>query len=249
MLDERIAGRRAEVRAARRRARLRRTLLVLGLLIVAAAGAWFEQSEYATVTEVVVVGVERLDVETVLEASGVVPGDSAARVRPTRVARRVADLTLVRSADVSRRDVRRVVITVTERAPVYSATHRGRAVLVDRDGVVIDEGSDARLPVVELASAPPRPGQLVVGHAALANAHRVWSGLSGPLRSRVSVMRAPDEDGLELVLVDAPVVRFGRAEMIEEKVRAMGVILDDVAGSGVTLIDVRVPAFPVIRVD
>jgi hypothetical protein len=44
-------------------------------------------------------------------------------------------------------------------------------------------------------------------------------------------------------------VRFGRAELLEEKVRAMGAILDDVAGSEVTVIDVRVPAFPVVRID
>ena len=249
MVDERIAGRRAGVRAARRRARLRRTLLVLALIVMVGAGVWFEQSEYATVTEVAIVGIDRLDGESVLAASAVATGDNAARVRPARVARRVEELTLVREADVSRRDLRRIVITVTEREPVYSALHRGRAVLVDRDGVVIDEGMDLRLPVVQLATTPPRPGELVVGHAALANAHQVWSGLSGPLRSRVTTIVAPDEDGLELVLADAPVVRFGRAEMMEEKVRAMGVILDDVAGSEVTLIDVRVPGFPVIRVD
>lgn len=249
MVDDRIAGRRAEVRAARRRARLRRTLLVLASAVLLGTAVWFEQSEHATVLGVRVEGDVRLDVEAVIAASEVSIGDSVARVRPRRVEARVEALTLVRSVDVSRRDLRHVVIRVVEREPVYSVVHRRSSVLVDREGVVIDEGSDPRLPTVRLSTAPPGPGGLVASHAALANAHRVWTGLSGPLRSRVIELRAPDEDGLEIVLDEGPVVRFGRAEMMEEKVRAMGAILDDVAGSEVTLIDVRVPGFPVIRID
>lgn len=249
MVDDRIASRRAAVRAEHRWARLRRTLLVLVLVLVATGAVWLERSEHATVLAVEVVGLVRLDVETVVAASGVTVGDGALRLRPARIARDVSALTLVRSADVGRVRLRRVVITVEERAPVYVAIHRAASVLVDRDGVVLDRGSDPRLPIIRLATPPPAPGGLVASHAALANAHRVWTGLSGPLRSRVVAMDAPDENGLELVLLDAPVVRFGRAELLEEKVRAMGAILNDVAGSEVTVIDVRVPAFPVVRID
>ena len=249
MVDDRIAGRRAEVRAARRRARLRRTLLVVVLVVLTGAAVWLEQSEHATVLGVEVEGNVRLDPATVIAASEVSVGDGIARVRPGRVGARVESLTLVRSVEVSRRDLRHVVIRIVEREPVYSAVHRRSSVLIDRDGVVIDRATDPRLPVVSLMTPPPEPGELVASHAALANAHRVWTGLSGPLRSRVVELRAPDEDGLEIVLDDAPVVRFGRAEMMEEKIRAMGAILDDVAGSEVTLIDVRVPGFPVIRID
>jgi cell division septal protein FtsQ len=249
MVDGRIAERRAEVRAARRRARLRRTLLSLLLVTLLGAGAWLERSEYGTVTSVAVTGVDRLTIEQVVETSGVAVGMRAVRLWPPRIARDLESLSLVRSAEVRRIRIREVVIAVEERAPVYSAVHRGSSVLIDRDGVVIDRGRDERLPVVRLASPPPVPGELVASHASLANAHRVWTGLSGPLRSRVLEMRAPDEDGLEIVLDDAPVVRFGRAELMEDKVRALGAILDDVVGSEVTLIDVRVPGFPVVRID
>ena len=249
MIDERIARRRAEVRSARRFARLRRTLLVAFLGALIGTGVWFEQSEHATVTEVRVLGATRLEVGAIAEASGIEVGDPALRIRPTSVARGIEQLTLVRTATVLRPGLRTVVIEVRERAPVYGAAHRGTTVLVDRDGVVVDRGSEPGLPTVRLASPPPAPGSLVASHAALANAHRAWTGLSGPLRSRVVAMDAPDEDGLELVLDTGQVVRFGRAEQLEEKVRALGAILDDVAGSEVILIDVRVPSFPVVRID
>lgn len=249
MVDDRIAARRAEVRAERRRARLRRTLLVLIGVLALGFAVWFERSEYATVIGIEVQGNVRLDSGVVVDTSGVEFGASAIRVRPGRVAEQVESLTLVRSAEVTRQGLRRLLVVVVEREPVYTAVHLRDAVLVDRDGVVVDRGTDPRLPAIGLASAPPAPGAHVASHPALANAHRVWTGLSGPLRSRVLRMTAPDEDGLEIVLVDGLIVRFGRAEMLEEKVRAMGVVLDDVAGTEVSLIDVRVPSFPVVRID
>lgn len=249
MVEGRIAERRAAVRAARRRARLRRTLLVVVLAAVAVAAVVLERSEHAAVRDITVVGTERLAVADVVAASGVTPGDPILRLWPAAVEGRLVELPLVGSAEVSRTSLREVVITVEERRPVYVAVHRSDAVLVDRDGVVVAPGGDDRLPEVRLAVPPPRPGEVVASQAALANAHRVWTGLSGPLRARVVGMWAPDEDGLELELEDAPTVRFGRAERLEEKVRAMGAILDDVAGSAVTLIDVRVPDLPVVRID
>lgn len=249
MVDERIARRRAEVRAGRRAARLRRTLLVALLLTITGAGVWFERSEYATVVEVRVAGVDRLDVTTVMERSGVGVGDAALRLRPGASARRIEELTLVRAATVRRTGLRVVHIDIQERAPIYTAVHRATGVLVDRDGVVIDQGRRIDLPEVRLRSAPPEPGELVVAHAALANAHRAWVGLSGPLRSRVVAMSAPDPDGLEMLLDTGQTVRFGRAELLEDKVRALGAILDDVSGSEIIMIDVRVPDFPVVRID
>jgi cell division septal protein FtsQ len=249
MVEDRIARRRAVVRAARRKARLRRTLFGVSLLILVGSGSWFESSEYATVIEVRVEGVSRLDVVDVIASSGVSVGDAALRVRPSSVVRDVEQLVLVRSATVRRPGLRTVVIEVRERAPVYTVAHGATEVLVDRDGIVIDRGREEGLPVVRVRTRPPGTGQLVASHTALANAHRAWAGLSGPLRSRVVAMHAPDVDGLEITLDTGEVVRFGRADQLEAKVRALGAILDDVAGSEVVLIDVRVPGFPVVRID
>lgn len=249
MVDGRIAERRAEVRSARRRARLRRTLLVLLLVVVAGVLAWFARSDYAQVRSVTVEGAVRLGAEEIVVASGVAVGDSALGLWPPRIELAVEELPLVRSASVSRRRPRDVVVTVVEREPVYAVSYRGTTSLVDRDGIVVARASDPRLPGVRLVTAPPSPGETVFGHAALANVHRVWMGLSGPLRSRVVSMAAPDEDGLELSLDDGTLVRFGRAELLEEKVRALGAVLDDVTGTEVTLVDVRVPSFPVVRID
>lgn len=249
MIDDRIAQRRADVRRQRRLVRLRRTVLGALLATLVVVGAWFERGENAAVREVRIVGLERLEAADVRAASGVDVGDPALRIRTELVARRVEELVLVRDAEVVRDGVRTVVIEVIERAPVYAVVHGATSRLVDRDGVVVQEGREDVLPVVRVATTPPEVGELVVAHGALANAHRAWLGLSGPLRSQVETVQAMDVDGLAFVLRSGVTVVFGRAERIEEKVRAIGAVLDDVGNMRLGVIDVRVPGFPVIRLD
>lgn len=248
-MDARISQRRAAVRSSRRLARLRRTLVaVLGATMVVGAVV-LERSEALAVATIDVVGLERLGHEEVIEASGVTLGDPLLRVRTGRVARSIAELPLVRSAVVSRRGPTVLRVVVEERRPVLVASGGGRSVLIDRDGVVVVAARQPGLPVVELTGPPPAVGRAVVDDAALANAHRVWVGLSGPLRTRVVLMSAPDVDRLELELDSGVRVLFGRAEDLAAKVRALGAVLVDTAGSEVTVIDVRVPDLPTVRSD
>lgn len=250
-MDARISARRAEVRAARRRARLRRTLLgVLGLALLAGAVA-AERSALLAVTRIDVVGVERLERADVVGAAAIAPGDPILRLRTRRAAEAVLALPLVREATVQRTGPTSVRIAVAERRPVLIARGGGRAVLLDRDGVAVaaPEPGDVGLPEVELVVAPPDVGRSVVDLGALANAHRAWVGLSGPLRARVVRLIAPDEERLELVLDSGVRVRFGRAEELAAKIRALGAVLADTAGSRVTVIDVRVPEVPTVRTD
>ncbi|MGA1775334.1 MAG: cell division protein FtsQ/DivIB [Nitriliruptoraceae bacterium] len=248
-MDARISARRAEVRAARRRARLRRTLLaLLGVAVLAGAVA-VERSALLAVDRIDVVGLERLGRAEVVAVAGVALGDPILRVRTGRAAEAVAALPLVRDARVDRTGLTRVRIAVEERRPVLVVEGRGRAVLLDRDGVAVAPGVEAGLPVVELVTAPPDVGRGPIDAAALANAYRAGVGLSGPLRGRVVRLVAPSPEGLDLVLDTGVRVRFGRAEDLAEKVRALGAVLGDTAGSGVTVIDVRVPAVPTVRTD
>jgi cell division protein FtsQ len=249
VIDERIASRRADVRTARRRARLRRTLLALAGIAVVAGLVWLEGSEWVAIDRITVVGTQRLDPSEVLAVSELEIGAPALRVRPGATARRIEDLVIVRHASVRRERIVGLVLDVTERQPVYVVVFGPTELLVDRDGVVIDEGRIPGLPVVRLTTRPPSVGGLVVSNAALANAHQVWTALSGPLRAQVVELRAPDEDGLELVLTSGVAVRFGRAERLEDKIRSIGVVLDDIAGTEVTFIDVRVPRFPAVGFD
>jgi cell division protein FtsQ len=245
-MDERFADRRASVRRERRRSRLRRTLLAVTVLLIAGGLVWLEQSGHAAVREIDVVGLERLDEAAVLEVADITPGRSTLRLQGATVEARVLAMPAVRAVSVRRSSFDRVVIEVSERQPVLVIEHWRTVRLMDRDGVILGDGRLEGLPVVRLATAPPPVGDTFAAHAALANAYRAWAGLSGPLRAQVELFDAPDEVGLELRLASGVTVRFGRAERLEEKVRVIGAVLDDISGSAVTMIDVRVPAVPVV---
>lgn len=246
MIDERIAERRATVREQRRRARLRRTRWALGLLVLVGLLVVLERSPLVGLDRIEVAGTERLDPDEVRAAAELPPGTSTLRLRLGEATERVESLSLVRRARIQRLDPLRVRIEVVEREPSLVAVGRGRQRLVDRDGVVIADGTVAGLPLVVLREAPPDVGGDVGDVPALANAHRAWSGLSGDLRVAVERFDARGPDDLWLELSSGIEVRFGRAERVDEKVRALGAILGDVGDTAVRGIDVRAPSAPVV---
>lgn len=246
MIDERIAQRRREVREQRRRHRLRRTVTAVVLLVLAVAFVVVERSDLVALEEVEVTGTERLDADEVIAAADLPLGTSTLRLRLDAAEARVEALPLVRDATARRLDPLTVRIEVTERVPALNVTGVGERVMVDRDGVVVEAGRLDDLPEIVVGTAPPPPGERVDDLPALANAHRAWRGLSGPLRTEVVRYLADGPDELDLELASGVRVHFGRAERVDEKVRALGAVLEDLDGTPVASIDVRAPSTPVI---
>jgi cell division septal protein FtsQ len=252
VIDERIAQRRAEVREQRRRVRLRRTVFVVLLALVIAGFVLLERSALVALEEVEVDGTERLTADQVRAAAGLELGTSTLRLRLRPAEERVTDLPLVRSAEARRVDPLTVRIEVVERTPAVLAEGAGERSLLDRDGIVIVAGEAVAdeplegLPVVRLPDAPPAVGGVAGDDPALANAFEVWRGLSGALRAEVLRYDAQGPDELTLQLRSQVEVRFGRADRLDEKVRALGAVLDDVGSTPVEAIDVRAPSAPVV---
>jgi cell division protein FtsQ len=245
-IDDRIAERRREVRRERQRSRRRRTLWVAVTVVVLLLLWAVERSPLVGLESIEVTGVERLDEEEVLTAADLELGTSTLRLRLGRVEARVRELPVVRDVTARRLDPLTVRIEVAERTPVLVARGGGEVVLVDRDGVAFAPGAVEGLPVVTLAEDPPELGERGAEDGALAAAVRSWRGLSGPLRAEVVAYDARVADELDLTLRSGVRVRFGRAERIDEKVRALGAVLEDLEGADVTAIDVRAPARPVV---
>jgi cell division protein FtsQ len=245
-MDDRIAARRRSVREQRRRRRLRRTLVGLLVLLLVGALIVVERSALVALEEVTVEGLERLDEATVLEALAFEEGASTVRpgIGPARA--RLVALPMVRDAQVVRSGPRSVRVTVEERRPVLVARGGGVLRLVDRDGVVIATGSDPTLTEVRLTGAPPAVGETVESQRPLADALVLWRALSGPVRAELVRIEAPSEDDLALTLTSGTRVRIGRADRVDEKVRALGAILEDLGEVPAATIDVRSPAAPVI---
>lgn len=246
VIDEKIAERRRSVREGRRRARLRRTVTIGVLLVLIAALVAVERSALVGLEEVRVEGTERLEVAEVRRAADLELGTSTLRLRLGRVEERVAAMPGVREASARRLDPLTVLIEIIEREPRLVVAAAGDSVLVDRDGVVIEEGRAPDLPLVRLRGPLPEVGESAGEHPALANAVRAWRGLTGPLRARVVRYEASGPEELVLRLDTGIDVRIGRADRIAEKARALGVILEDLGDAEVSEIDVRAPGAPVV---
>lgn len=246
VIDQRIAERRAEVRQQRRRRRLRRTLVVLGLAALVAGFVAIERSALVGLEEVEVHGTQRLDPAEVETAADLELGTSTLRLRLDDAADRVTALPLVQQAQARRLDPLTVAITVEEREPAVAVTADGVRWAVDREGVVLFEGAPDGLTAIATSGPPPEVGDRVDDHPALANAHEAWRSLSGPLRAQVDRYVAEGPDELRLELTSGIDVRFGRADRVDEKVRALGAVLADIGDAPVRTVDVRAPATPVV---
>jgi cell division protein FtsQ len=246
VIDQRIAERRRQIRGEQRRGRLRRTLVVVALVALGVVLVLVERSALVGLEEVEVAGTDRLEPGEVLAAADLELGTSTLRLRLGAVEDRVETLPLVREASARRLDPLTVRIEVTERQPVLNVRGAEDTVLLDRDGVLLVAGHVEGLPEIRLADGVPAPGEAVSADPALANAHEAWRTLSGPLRAEVVRYDAVGADELALHLRSGVEVRFGRAERVDEKVRALGAVLDDVAEADVAVIDVRAPSAPVV---
>lgn len=245
-IDDRIAERRRDVRRERQTSRRRRTVTVAASVLALVVFVLVERSPLVALESVEVVGTDRLAVEDVLAATQLEPGTSTLRLRLSRVEDRVRALALVAEVEASRLDPLSVRITVTEREPALVAVGDRTEVLVDRTGTVLEPGTIDGLPVVALPAAPPEVGTSGAEDGPLRGAVTVWRGLSGPLRAEVVRVTATAEVDLTLHLRSGVEVRFGPPTRLDEKVRAIGSVLEDVGDRPISAIDVTAPTRPVV---
>jgi cell division protein FtsQ len=243
-VDDRIAERRRQFRPDPRLRRWRRTITVAVLLVLLSVAVLVERSSLVALAEVQVVGTERLDEDVVIETADLPIGTSTLRLRLGAVEDRVRALPLVADVEATRLDPLTVRLTVTERTPVLVLVAGDSGRLVDADGVVLAAGvEEALLPVALPAGValPPPGGELPAGAV---EAVAVVTGLSGPLLADVVSVEVTGDGEVDLLRRDGIRVRMGSADRLDEKLRALGAVLEDLRDTEVAVIDVRAPSTP-----
>ncbi|MDQ4131000.1 MAG: FtsQ-type POTRA domain-containing protein, partial [Actinomycetota bacterium] len=245
-MDSRIEQRRIEARRERAISRRRVAVCLASVLALFGVAAWLEQSPLLALSEVEVVGTRRLSPDEVREAAALGLGTSTLRLRLGHARERVEALPLVRSAAVRRADPLRVRITVVERRPILVLAAAGGEVLVDAEGIVVAPGGQAGLPVITTSAPEPLPPGASVSELPEAwNAFAVATSLPGPLRADVLRYEGRGRNDVVLVLGSGLRARFGRAEDVGEKSRALGALLSELEASAPgASVDVRVPSNP-----
>jgi cell division protein FtsQ len=211
-------------------------VLVLGLALLAGGGWVVGMSSLLAARVVRVTGVQTLTTAEVREAAQVPLGTPLARQDLDGIAHRVSRLALVSSVTVSRHWPRTISVQVTERTPVLAVRQPEGFVLVDTGGV-------------RFRTVPAVPAGVVLANVDLTNVSLlkqvglVASALPDKLKRRVSQLQALSPDGIELVLHDGDVVRWGDADDSSLKSQVLTALLKQPART----YDVSAPHSPALR--
>lgn len=232
----------ARARRRRVRARLIGAAVFLVLLAGAVGGGWYAWDSGAVdVHAVSVVGATRTGDDAVRDAVGDIVGTPMPLVDTQLVAERVAGLPLVVGVSVSRRWPDTVVVRVTERQPLAAVPSGDGLVVVDREGVTLEQvpGPGAQAP----DGLPVVAVDLAAGAGPLVAAATVARGLPADLAARTSSVSAVSEADVRLV-VDGAQVMWGTARDGEAKA---AVLRELMARYPASVYDVSAPGAPATR--
>lgn len=220
-----VAGRRGTVRRLRWR-RLRLPAVIVLVLAVLGAGTWVVGwTPVLDVRAVEVEGTSSLTVQQVLAAAEVPAGIPLARLDPSSIGDRVADLAPVRSVSVYRRFPHTVVIRVTERtAAALIVGDNGAVRVVDTDAAVYAPAGalPTNLPVLVDSG-------VALDVAAVTAGVTVLDALPVKIRNAVTAVVVGDDDSVVLDLAAGrsgrTVVRWGTAADTPRKARVLAALL------------------------
>jgi cell division protein FtsQ len=234
-VDPRIRARRVDVVRAEGRRRLHRMLFVLGLGVVAAAGAGLVYSPLLDVNQIAVSGASGAQAAAIRNAAGVDRGDPLLLLDLSKVRAGVEALPFVAHANVERELPGTLRIEVVWREPVaWIQNEDGTVDLVDGRGAT----------VISAVSAPAGLPRLGATSASTKPLARIAASLTASLRTRTAGISV-DGNEARLDLVGGIVVRLGEPHELAAKVRAVAAVLGTLGGRTVGYIDVRVPDAPV----
>lgn len=234
--------------AVERREGLRRLQLVLGLAGVTSLAVGviaFVNSSWFDVDEIVVTGNERAEVDAIVEASGIRPGQGLLEVDLDGAGDAVELVPWVGTATVDRSWTGGIEITVTERPAAAVIPAGSRFALVDDHGrqlEIVDQRPDGYLPLrgVEGSGVAGEPApDAVLPMVALAQA------LPPAIDERVAAIALVGDD-IHLELVDGGRANLGGGDELGAKLQAVETVIARVDLACLDTIDVRVPAAPVI---
>ena len=252
-VDPRMRSRRISVLRGAGRRRLRRTMLVLGVLALGVVAVAATRSPLLDVDQVTVAGTTHTSQQAVLQAAGIDHGDALVGVDLGAAAHRVEELPWVDRAKVTRDWPSTVHIRVTERtvAAIVQVSEE-KAALVDARGRVLSiepwapgnepGGGDAPLVLTGIEGRVAE-GEQLSGEA------RDALELATALRDRLPGVVASVSTDLDATLVEGGSIRFGSTSQLEAKVTAAQTVLSDVDMTCLETLDVRVPGSPALTRD
>ena len=243
---DKMTERRVAVAREAGRRRLRRTVVAVGAVAVAAGLYGLAQLPIVSARHVTVTGAVHTTRAEILAAGGLGGDPPLIDVNTVADAHAIERLPWIKGASVTVSFPSSVRVVVTERRPVAAvALGSGRVALVDVTGRVLVDDSRRPAGIVLLAGVarPPAPGGRVRGAATLLVAA---AALPRSLVGRIAALRVERGLGVVAELHAAPRVILGSTVDLPAKFVALATVLAEVSLHGVATIDLRAPTDPVL---
>lgn len=234
----------AALPSTRRRSRLPRWVLLVGvLLVVLLAVFWFwgRNSSLVAVTDVKVTGAtgsSAPEIERVIR--GAAHGMTTLNFDPQVVRAALAAYPVVASVDIRTSFPHGAAVTVHQRTPVGTVAFGGKDVPVAKDGTLLLGTTATGVPPIATERAPV--GGQVTDPEALAEV-RVLAGATAAQRRQITRVSIGDR-GVEVQLSGLPLAYFGDGDVPRDQWVALKRVLADPASAGATYIDVTVAERP-----
>lgn len=229
--------------------RLVKYLVILVVLAGVSAGGYFGyRSSALKLQRVEVIGNENVTADDIVDASTLTNGVHLLRLSTGSVARKVKTISWVMSARVERILPSKVRIVITERQPRAMVSIGGTAYLVDREGVVLQEGQRSLPLIVGLGVSSTEPGARLSA-VQLDHVFRIIDALDADVRSQTRSIEAASIDRITLILDSGTRILFGAAEDLEDKNFAVQSLLRRyrLENKHIERLDVRVPLRPAVK--
>lgn len=201
------------------------------------AGVWLVGfSSVLAVQRVEVSGVELLQAEDVVQASGVGLGTPQVIVSSAQVADRIAELSAVEKVQVSRDWPDAVTIAVVERTATVQIPYGSGYLIADAGGVVFDGGPKSKGKLLKVKADPFNTGLIRDCQVAV-------NALSAKTAKRLQYVSADSVDSITLQLDKNQSVNWGSVSQSELKAEVLDALLEQEG----RYFDVSAPANPTKR--
>ncbi|QCR19502.1 FtsQ-type POTRA domain-containing protein [Agrococcus sp. SGAir0287] len=238
------ARRRAERSEVRRftatsRRRLRRSLIVVGVLVASfALLVGLVHSPLMAVREIEVQGTQRLDAAALRAALAGHLGQPIATVTDTGVREDLERFTGLESFVVDVVPPGTIVVRVVERQPVVVASIDGQDMMLDPAGVTLGMPDDTPLPRLE---------DVEVGSAAYEAVAASLVAMPSALRQQVAAITASTDADVTMTLASGQQVVWGSADEARLKADVLAALVAAADPAVPVTFDVSAPEHPVVR--
>jgi cell division protein FtsQ len=223
---------------------------LLGSLAILACGAfWVWRSPFFKITEVEVIGTDRIAASTVIETTGIL-GESMFNADLASAQRELYKEPLVYGVRMERDWPHTIRITIEERRPWGTWEQSGVAYTIDRDGVVLGVGpAPAGLPVIRSSEPGNRVQGDRVDYQAVDAAAEIYEKLPRQLGTTVAEVAFIQGKGVQVTTTNGLTALLGDSSAISYKLSVWAALAAEAQNRRInyTTIDLRYGNRPVLQ--